>query len=67
MAKPTDSEIQAVLSELAERYIALDLRLKTNEVSYNRVEVGDKVYKVGFNFDDEDNMIIRIVNRTPSA
>lgn len=63
MAKPTVTEIKAVLSHLVEKYDELDMRYKENESFIERFTLGDTIWKVGFVFDEEDNMTIRVVRR----
>lgn len=65
MSKPTVTEVQELLGIVAATYDELDMRLKTNEVHFERYAIGEKVYKVGFAFDNEDTMTIKIINRTP--
>jgi len=66
MSKPTVPEMQELLTTVLNTYDELDMRLKINETHFERYAVGNKVFKVGFTFDPEDNMTIRIVDRTPN-
>jgi hypothetical protein len=62
--KPTEEEIAILLDTLKQTYIDLDMRYKVNETNYQRVQAGDRLFKVGFFFNNDDELHIRIINKT---
>ena len=63
-AKPTDTQLQTLLSDISDMYISADLRKKSEQIKHEHVQLADgRRFKVGYWFQD-NALMIRIVDKT---